>query len=390
MRGFNRSRWLDVAAALVFVGLSQAEIWLQLGGPTGLDSDSARMLSAAVMLVGLASLAWLHRDAMVSLLALGAAIAVNAAFLTHTASFYAGFVPLLVALYFVASAASTRSALAGTCYAVAVYFLVTVSIPMLSLFSFDTVVNIAQLLIVVGVGRTVHHVRSQNRALRAQAETLARLEGERAQEILELERGQIARELHDVIAHSVSLIAVQAGAAEQVLDRDPARAKEPLQAIQTAARQTIDELRRLLGVLRSIDQDGGLTPQPGIDALPLLAEQVGAAGLAVDLTIDPSIPSLTAGLELTTYRIVQEALTNALKHGGATAAEVFIGHRTHLLTVRVRNNGAQPSPAGFGAGHGLIGMRERAGLYGGDVVAGPSADGGYQVTATVPTDGGLA
>ena len=192
------------------------------------------------------------------------------------------------------------------------------------------------------------------------------------------ERERIARELHDVVSHSVSLMVVQAGAAEQVLRRDPAQAERALRALQATGREAVDDLRRMLGLLRGGD-DHPLAPQPGLDRLD---ELVAAHGEPVEVRAGAH-PDLPPGLDLTAYRIVQEALTNARKHAPGRPTSVRIGEAGGRLTIEVRTSASANGGAPAGAGHGLAGMRERAALYGGDLEAGrEGAD--WVVRATLP------
>jgi signal transduction histidine kinase len=201
------------------------------------------------------------------------------------------------------------------------------------------------------------------------------------------ERTRIALELHDVVAHSVSVMTVQAGAARMLLSSAPDRALEPLLAVEEAGRQALDELRRLLGILRTDESIAGLVPQPGLKNLSELADSVRSTGLEVELVIDGDVRPLAPGLELATYRIVQEALTNVLKHSGAGHVRVSVWYEPQRLRVEVCDDGhGSPRTANrFGEhGHGIPGMRERAALYGGDLQAGPGDGGGYAVQVTIP------
>ncbi len=232
----------------------------------------------------------------------------------------------------------------------------------------------------------------QRRAARADAlsDEVRTLEQE-AREAVAQERTRIARELHDVIAHSVSVMGVQAGAAEQMLAVDPERAREPLRAIQEGAREAITELRLMLGILRSGEDAPALAPQPGLADLDALVEQMRAAGLPTQLTVEGPPARLSAGVELSIYRIVQEALTNALKHARAASATVTIRRGRQGLDLEVVNsggvNGHGLDTAAPGHGHGLIGMRERVALYGGTITTGHQDPGGYAVRAHLPLDG---
>ena len=216
-------------------------------------------------------------------------------------------------------------------------------------------------------------------------ERTVRLEVEReekAREAAENERARIARELHDIISHSVSVMVVQAGAAEQVLDSDPAQARESLRSIQETGRQARHELRRLLGLMRADSEGPTLAPQPGLDELETLAQQLRQSGLDVELHVDPERGILSPGLDLSAYRIVQEALTNALTHGGPGRAEVFVRRDRDALELEVLSEGW--AYAENGGGFGLIGMRERVALFGGKLEHGRRGAGGYRLWARLP------
>jgi signal transduction histidine kinase len=196
------------------------------------------------------------------------------------------------------------------------------------------------------------------------------------------ERARIARELHDVIAHHVSMIVLQAGAERRVLERSDSSAREVLETIERSGRSALTETRRLLGMLRSGD-DQPLAPQPRIGDVPSLISQVRAAGLPVDLVIDGEQRELPAGIELSAYRIVQEALTNALRHAGDANAHVSIHYRPEALEIEVADDGRE-SPVARPGGHGLAGMRERVALYGGRLDAARGPGGGFVVHVTLP------
>jgi signal transduction histidine kinase len=227
------------------------------------------------------------------------------------------------------------------------------------------------------------------------------------------ERGRIARELHDVVAHSVSVMTVQAGAARRTLAASPDQAASALGQIESTGRQALVELRRLLGLLRDRDQEdvAALAPQPGLDHLESLTAAAREAGLPVEVTVEGEPRPLPAGVDLSAYRIVQEALTNSLRHAGPARAKVRIRYGREDLEVQVTDDGAggpgtvrdgggpvvvRLGPDGVlelpgrreGGGHGLIGMRERVAMFGGTLETGPRPDGGYRVAARLPLDNG--
>jgi signal transduction histidine kinase len=239
---------------------------------------------------------------------------------------------------------------------------------------------------VFGVGALVVVPWLAGRTLRVherRASLLERESAETTRRALEAERVRIARDLHDVVAHAVSLIVLKAEAAEAILDQDPARTRTQLASIQETGRQALVEMTRLLGVLRAGERDNA-TAQPRIAELPTLVERVRRAGLDVVLETDGKARPLDPGVDLTVYRVVQEALTNALKHGrpGGRAA-VKLQYEDDMITIDVSNDVAAPQRSA-GAGQGLIGMRERLSLYGGRVDAGPGADGRFAVKAVIP------
>jgi signal transduction histidine kinase len=199
------------------------------------------------------------------------------------------------------------------------------------------------------------------------------------------ERARIARELHDVISHSVSVMVVQAGAAEEVMKTDAERAVEPLRAIQETGRQALVELTRLVGLLRDDSEELGLSPQPGLEALETLVGKVRDAGLPVELRIEGQPRQVPLGVGLSAYRVVQEALTNALKHAGDARATVLLRYDPGAVELEIADDG-NGSGNGHGGGHGLAGMRERVSVFGGEFAAGPRAGGGFLVEVRLPTE----
>ncbi len=200
------------------------------------------------------------------------------------------------------------------------------------------------------------------------------------------ERTRIAREMHDVIAHGLSAVVVQSQAAQSVVESDPEKARDVLETIEQIGRNSSDEMRRMLGVLR--DDDGvARQPQPTLNDLDALASQVAVAGLEFELTVSGTKRQLSPGLELTGYRLVQEALTNVLRHAGRPVgvnATVDYGDAAISIVIVDDGLGAAASPATQGAGHGLMGMRERVEIYSGTLNCGPNPGGGFRVEATLP------
>lgn len=245
-----------------------------------------------------------------------------------------------------------------------------------------TVVPLVAMLI---ARRAVRDRQLRAEALAARAEALERQQELRAHEAVAEERARIARELHDLVAHNVSLMVVQAGAERHALPEDQAATREVLGSIEQAGRQALVEARRLLGMLRRKDDRQELEPQPSIDHLPRLVEQVERAGLPVEMHVEGERQRLPAGVDLCAYRLVQEGLTNALKHAGPARAEVVLRFAPRALEVEVRDDGrGVPKANADGAGHGLIGMRERVALYGGRLYAGRCERGGFEIRAHLP------
>jgi signal transduction histidine kinase len=248
----------------------------------------------------------------------------------------------------------------------------------------------------------------EERARRSEADN----EADALQAVSE-ERNRIARELHDVVAHSMSVMVIQAGAARRVLGRDPSQALEAITSVESTGRQALDEMRRMLGVLRREGDDRlGRTPQPTVSQIDSLIDNVREAGLEVSLVVEGEPHPVPSGVDLSAYRIVQEALTNTLKHAGPARAQVVMRWSEHILELEVTDDGRGPPagltdlplparpPARVGLavdapvadrnvsrrGHGLVGMRERVALFGGELSVGPKRDGGYRVRARLPLE----
>lgn len=234
-------------------------------------------------------------------------------------------------------------------------------------------------------GRRVRIRGEYLRVLQERAEQLEREQLAEAEKAVAEERTRIARELHDIVAHQVSLMTVQAGAAKTVADKDPHTAVQAMASVEKAGRQALDELRHLLGVLRPGNEADELGPQPGLADIPRLVEELQQAGLDVSVTLDGTDAELPARVDLSIYRIVQEALTNVLKHAGPQArAEVRISSDDRGVTIEVRDDGRGGTQLP-GSGHGIAGMRERAQLLGGSLETRPLPEGGFSVIARLPT-----
>jgi signal transduction histidine kinase len=247
-----------------------------------------------------------------------------------------------------------------------------------SLNFFTTTVEDTTFTMAVGIGAWALGEAARNRRVAIAKE---------AQRALGEEQARIARELHDVIAHSVSMIVVQAAAADDVFDERPDQAREALRSIERAGRDAMRELRHLLSAVRPGVEVDSTAPQPGLARVDELAESLRAGGLDVAVAREGDPVELPVGVDLSAYRIVQEALTNTLRHAQATRAEVRLSYAPDALELEVTDDG-RAAPANGAGGHGLVGMRERAALLGGTLEAGPRPRGGYRVHARLPLEAG--
>lgn len=237
------------------------------------------------------------------------------------------------------------------------------------------------------VGKTIQHRNELSRRLADRAATLEQTRDAEVQQAVSDERSRMARELHDVVSHSVSLMTLQAGAARQALDVHPQRARQQLLGIESTGREAMVEMRRLLGLLRDAPDEPALEPQPSLLHLDLLAERMKEAGLPIALSMDDIPASMPRGVDLTAYRIVQEGLTNALKHSKPTCVHVNIRVLERAVEIEVEDDGPPSSVRSGSRGHGLIGMRERVAIYGGQLEAGPAPGGGFRLKARIPYEG---
>ncbi|MEU5403803.1 histidine kinase [Streptomyces sp. NPDC005963] len=246
----------------------------------------------------------------------------------------------------------------------------------------------AVVLLIAGVSASL--IRIWRRQLAAGRERYARLQrdqDEAMRRAVEEERSRIAAELHDVVTHHVSVMVIQAGAARKVMDVAPERSKEALLVVEAGGRAAMAELRQVMGLLAAPDNErpDGLEPQPGLERLDALVERVRAAGTPVHIAVSLPPDPLPPGVDLTAYRVVQEALTNTIKHAPGATAAILIGHTETCLEIEVTDTGGvrATGPVG-GNGRGLIGLRERLAVYRGELTAGPTLAGGYRITARVP------
>ena len=228
----------------------------------------------------------------------------------------------------------------------------------------------------------------RTRGLRAEEAEARAARSEREREVaariaVAEERARIARELHDIVAHAMSVMVLHVGAVRHQLPAEMVEAKAGLEGVERTGRSALGEMRRLLGAMRHDGEDLELTPQPGLDRLAALIDDVTAAGLPVRLRVEGDAPNLPRAIDLSAYRIIQEGLTNALKHAGASGAEVTLRYGPRELEIEVRDDG-RGAPAVNGAGHGLVGVGERVKIYGGEMTVESSLGGGFVLTTTLP------
>jgi len=302
-----------------------------------------------------------------------------------TFNYFEGIAPavLLVGAYTVGAWCTPRIiAAASVILVVCLAFLYVVDSPGFDLGTL--VANIGFYTAAFVIGWSLQSRRLRLVALEERAEALERERDEEARRAVADERLRIAQELHDVVAHSMGVIAVQAGVGLHVIDEHPDEAKKALDAIATTSRGTLAEIRRLLGGLREEDGGADYAPAPGLDDLTQLAADVTEAGVPVEIDYHGDRSEIPQGVELTAYRIVQEALTNVLKHAGPASAQVTVSFEPDALLIEVVDDGRGVNGRADGGGHGLLGMRERVGVYGGTLDAGLRPSGGFRVRARLP------
>jgi signal transduction histidine kinase len=382
-RRLPASRWLfDSGLALVATGVSTAML---ISNPVARGQPRGTLaLSYALVLLHTLPLAARRRF---PLAVLATSVVSGLAFAALGLPPEILGVAILVAVYSVAAYGSRWVALAGL--AVAEAGLAAVQLTPGRTGVQTLVVNMGVVAATWLLGQFAHNYRAYAARLEERTAELERAREELARRAVVEERLRLARELHDVVAHAMSVIAVQSGVGAHVANTQPKEARRSLAAIEATSRATLEELRRLLEVLRQEDEpQGALAPVPGLANLDSLLAEVSKAGLAVRLQVNGTRPPVPAGVDLSAYRIVQEALTNVVKHAGPARAQVVVGYRDQDVTVEVIDDGrgavTSASDGRVGSGHGLIGMRERVQAFGGDLQIGPRPGGGFRVAARLP------
>jgi signal transduction histidine kinase len=376
---FARRYWFDaVILAVLGIGLTGSVLGREhINGPEGpLWFDMLAMLAIVLPLLAR------RRFPFGAPAALGVAAALTS-FVDKTVVPYDGvtFLAGCAALFLVGSLRDRSQAVAGFAVAEGVLAVVVRNDPRSGVGNFIVASIIFTIVwtIAFGVGRkSVEADEAKQRAARAERER-----EERAHAAVADERARIARELHDVVGHSVSVMTVQASGVRRLLRPDQQRERDALLIVERTGREALAEMRRMVGVLRRPEEGPVLAPQPSLEHLDRLVEQAREAGLPVELRVEGDAFQLPAGVDLTAYRLVQEGLTNALKHAGATRAEVVVNYSDGALEVVVSDDGRGVG-SDDGGGHGLVGMRERVSVYGGELDAGPRPEGGYRLRARLP------
>jgi signal transduction histidine kinase len=374
-------RWGNALLALTLLCTALVEL---VQAPSDQLSATGGRWTLALPLAGMTlPLALRRRAPARTLLVQVAALGVAGALLRNSQGVpLSGFAALLIGFYSVGANCDDRRAIRGGATALAGIVGIDAAFAVFQQHGVRPAVWLS-LAVAWLIGRELRRRRGELALLRERAN---RLEAEReaqARSAVAEERTRIARELHDVVAHSVSVIVVQAQAGTRLLE-DPQQARSAFRSIETTGREALVELRRLLGILRTADAQTAVGPQPGLASLDSLLEQVREAGLAVTVSVEGDPQPLPPGIDLSAYRIVQEALTNTLKHAGPAKARILLRYAAGALELEVVDDGSGPGPGGNGSGHGLVGMRERAALYGGELEAGEGPQGGYAVRARLP------
>jgi signal transduction histidine kinase len=376
-----RRYWFDALVILAALG-GVLEIALSrndANAPT-LPLAVSLPIEAALTLVLLARRRF-QFGAPAGMLVAGAALSfLDARLMTFT---FASFITALAASFLLGQLSDRRQALAGLGITLAVILIVVGNDPSREAADviFTPLLFLAVWLTAFGLSRRLEQAREAE-------ERAARLEREREAEALAAvaeERARIARELHDVVGHSVSVMTVQASGVRRLLRPDQEREREALLIVEQTGREALAEMRRLVGVLRRPEEAPALAPQPSLEHIDRLVEQARESGLPVELRVEGEPTQLPAGLDLTAYRLVQEGLTNAIKHAGATRAEVIVRYGDGNVELLVSDDGRGTSDGtADSGGHGLVGMRERVDVYGGELEAGPRPEGGYALRARLP------
>jgi len=367
-------------AAVVLACTSQIEFWLTISPGVGLPALQAAAWAAVAIAMAFTAV-WPVAVLLVQIALIDAVAAVTA-----PRDVLSAFAAILVAVFAVAASTSTVRSVPVLGVAVLGIGLHMTRDPAIRT-QFQVVFELFVVFAVAGAGWAVHDRQRRLDLSTMRAQALERDREASVQEALGRERARIAREIHDVLAHDLSVMVLQAGVVRQAVDEQRPLPREPLVVVEQTGREALTELRRLLQLMRHDDEPGPLAPQPTLRNVPDLVERMGASGLPVDVDVRGSPRPLPQDLELSAFRIMQESLTNVLKHAHATRAEVQLTYAPDRLHILVRDDGRPAGSSRAGVGHGLIGLRERAALFGGTLEAHAIDSGGFCVQATLLTEG---
>ncbi len=377
------TRTVDALICVVVISSGLAEVLVPLESRQG--DGNATLTSIQVVILG-SALWWRRTYPLPSAAVVFGGVWLLDLFGSSYLLFYGGLVPLVVATFSVARHGRGREPYVGAALCVAAMLYADLTIESLqSVGEFIFHWGVLTIAWSFGTWQRLTEARAEaslRRAIEVEVESV-----ERTMSAVLEERTRIARELHDIVAHSMSVMVVQAGAAEQVVTDEPDEAREALRQIRRTGTGALAEMRRLVSVLRDPDEAGLLTPQPGLAALEALVEDARGAGLPISLSISGGPRELPAGLDLAAYRIVQEALTNVRRHAAsATTVTVDLHFGDDDLRIDVTDDGPGATSVDTG-GHGLVGMRERVQLYGGRLRAAALPGSGFHLTASLPLAG---
>lgn len=348
-----------------------------------LDIDSA-LWGVPLLALGDLALLWRRTRPVAATMAYFGCYSLHALVSGHGVEGLFALLPAIVALYSLGAYAVGRSLALGVGGVLALNAVHDLNDPAIRLddpisvwgYLFWSLVILSFLLVGVLVGTRRRAREERQRAAEAEVQQA---------EAVASERAKIARELHDVVTHNVNVVVMQAMAANGVLDSDPAQVRAPLEAIESSGREALSEMRRMLGVLRE-ETEPMLAPQPGSADVRRLVDQLNKAGQDVTLSTEGDLDALPDGMGMVVFRIAQEALTNAMKHARGAPVAVAVCRSVDAVDIEVTNGAGLPEPLPTGAGHGLVGMAERAALFGGIVCSGPRPEGGFRVSAHLPLE----
>jgi signal transduction histidine kinase len=368
-----------LAATLAFLVLWDTRAGGSLGGPRAVQI-------AAILAIALSLLARRQLPLVAVAIITAAAITQSLVSPEFRRNSFTEFVAVLIAAYSLAVYAGPRGRVGGALLLAVLVTTIALHDPHSNLPG-DLIEELALLAAALAIGAVARRRHEQTKTAERRTELIRREQEDLTRQAIAEERSRISRELHDLVAHGVGVMVVQAGAGRLALDQDAAHAKEAFLAIEDTGRHALADMRRLVGLLREGNGRGAASPQPGLADLEPLLARVRASGLEVKLDVRGEPRAIAAGLDLAAYRIVQEGLTNVLKHAHATRVEVTIDYRDTVLELVVTDNGCTPTPTPAQVGgHGLIGLRERVLLYGGELHAGARNEGGFELRARMPVE----